>query len=301
MGITAEAASGQVSDNAGKAKTGIDDAISAAFDASEDGDLSSLLESESPKGKVKVEPKETKAKTKAEPDENAGDDEAQGEDAAEPEVKAEDSEESTTLSAPKHWPEADKQAFAKMTREGQEIALKLAKNLEGGFTRKSQELSDKAKFADSVRGLFDDQTRNQLQMSLADPEVAKLRSELQALKGIIDQEQQSKLQAQNAERVNATRTLQTTIATFRQSLDEHGQLKFPHFDEVGAEMGALMAHNPELAKMPDGLEKMEKAYDMAVFARPDLRQSLIEAETQKRIQDLQKKRELSQAMSKAGL
>lgn len=358
MGITAEAASGPM-DNAGKAKTGIDDAISAALDASESADLSSLAEAESQKGKVKSEPKETKAKTPPEPDENAGDD-AHSEDAAEPGTNVEDSEESTTLSAPKHWPEGDKQAFAKMTREGQEIALKLAKNLEGGFTRKSQELSDKAKFADSVRGLFDDQTRNQLQMSgtdevgyiryldslqkfatqkpveyvkwamqnlgvkpeqlgisqatspssqktdaelqdekiaqlLADPEVAKLRSELQALKGIIDQEQQSKLQAQNAERVNATRTLQTTIATFRQSLDEHGQLKFPHFDEVGAEMGALMAHNPELAKMPDGLEKMEKAYDMAVFARPDLRESLIEAEAQKRLQGLQKKREAERA------
>lgn len=359
MGITAEAASGQVSDNAGKAKTGIDDAISAAFDASETADLSSLLETESPKGKVKAEPKETKAKTQAAPDENAGDD-AHSEDAAETETNVEDSEESTTLSAPKHWPEGDKQAFAKMTREGQEIALKLAKNLEGGFTRKSQELSDKARFADSVRGLFDDQTKNQLQMSgtdevgyvrylhslqqfatrdgpgyikwamqnlgvkpeqlgisqatsptsqktetqlqdeqiaqlLADPKVADLEARLQKLQGVIDQEQQSKVQAQNAERINATRTLQTTISTFRQSLDEHGQLKYPHFDNVGAEMGALMAHNPDLAKMPDGLEKMEKAYDMAVFARPDLRESLIEAEAQKRLQGLQKKREAERA------
>jgi len=358
MGITAEAASGPM-DNAGKAKTGIDDAISAALDASESADLSSLAEAESPKGKVKSEPKETKAKTQAEPDENAGDD-AQSEDAAEPEANVEDSEESTTLSAPKHWPEGDKQAFAKMTREGQEIALKLAKNLEGGFTRKSQELSDKARFADSVRGLFDDQTKNQLQMSgtdevgyvrylhslqqfatrdgpgyikwamqnlgvkpeqlgisqatsppsqktetqlqdeqiaqlLADPKVADLEARLQKLQGVIDQEQQSKVQAQNAERINATRTLQTTISTFRQSLDEHGQLKYPHFDNVGAEMGALMAHNPDLAKMPDGLEKMEKAYDMAVFARPDLRESLIEAEAQKRVQGLQKKREAERA------
>lgn len=358
MGITAEAASGPM-DNAGKAKTGIDDAISAALDASESADLSSLAEAESPKGKVKSEPKETKAKTQAEPDENAGDD-AQSEDAAEPEANVEDSEESTTLSAPKHWPEGDKQAFAKMTREGQEIALKLAKNLEGGFTRKSQELSDKARYADSVRGLIGDERRailqshgidevayikrlndiyamaekdpvsyikwamqsmgvtpdklgisqatsppsqktetqlqdEQIAQLLADPKVADLEARLQKLQGVIDQEQQSKVQAQNAERINATRTLQTTISTFRQSLDEHGQLKYPHFDNVGAEMGALMAHNPDLAKMPDGLEKMEKAYDMAVFARPDLRESLIEAEAQKRLQGLQKKREAERA------
>jgi hypothetical protein len=64
--------------------------------------------------------------------------------------------------APKHWPAADQQAFTKLPREGQETILKLAKNLEGGFTRKSQELSDKARFADTVRGLFDESTRAQL-------------------------------------------------------------------------------------------------------------------------------------------
>jgi hypothetical protein len=360
MGITAEAASGQVSDNAGKAKTGIDDAISAAFDASEDGDLSALLESESPKGKVKVEPKETKAKTKAEPDENAGDDEAQGEDAAEPEVKAEDSEESTTLSAPKHWPEADKQAFAKMTREGQEIALKLAKNLEGGFTRKSQELSDKAKFADSVRGLFDDTTRQQLQVSgtdevgyiryldslqkfatqkpveyvkwamqnlrvtpeqlgisqappptppkdpaaaqddeiarlLQDPKVAQLEAQVQNLLGIVTKEQQAKEQAANAQRANAINTLNTHIRGFREALDDSGQLQYPHFDTVKAHMGALMDTDPDLAKMPDGPDKLKAAYDMAVWARPDLRQTFIDSEAQKRVQETQKKKDAERA------
>lgn len=346
MGLNADAASGQPSDNAGKAKIGIDDAISAAVSASETEDLSS--KSESPKGKVKAAAKPAEAEI--EPDETAGD-ETPSEDAS-PSEADDESEEEKPLSAPKHWPEDDKKAFAKMTREGQEIALKLAKNLEGGFTRKSQELSDKAKFAESIRGLFDDTTRTQLHASgtdevgyiryldslqkfatqkpveyvkwamqnlrvtpeqlgisqapphspadpqnpddqiaqlLADPKVSQLEAQLKELRGVIEKEQQSKVQAEQARVVNATRELSTTIATFRQSLDESGQLKYPHFDELGPEMGALMAHNPELAKMPDGLEKMEKAYDMAVFARPDLRQTLIEQETQKRIQDLQKK------------
>jgi len=155
MGITAEAASGPT-DNAGKAKVGLDDAITAAVDASGPEELSSATEpdrSEVQKDTVKAKTKD-KPKAKAESDETAGDEDAQSEDAKASET-SEDSAEVKPLSAPKHWSEDDKKAFALMTREGQEIALKLSRNLEGGFTRKSQELSDKAKFAESVRGLFD--------------------------------------------------------------------------------------------------------------------------------------------------
>lgn len=355
MGI-AEAASGQGSDNAGKAKIGIDDAISAAVDAHDTEDISDLeIRSESPKGKAKVD---AKAKTEDEPDETAGD-ETPSEDAEASEA-SDEREEVNTLSAPKHWPEDDKKAFAKMTREGQEIALKLAKNLEGGFTRKSQELSDKAKFAESVRGLFDDTTRQQLQMSgtdevgyiryldslqkfatqkpveyvkwamqnlrvtpdqlgisqapaqqspkdpaqaqddeiarlLADPKVAQLEAELRSLRGIVDQEQKAKEQAAQAALVNATNALNGHIQSFRQALDEHGQLQYPHFDIVMSHMGALMDADPELSKMQDGPDKMKAAYDMAVYARPDLRQSFIEAEAQKKIQEAQKKRDAERA------
>ena len=74
------------------------------------------------------------------------------------------------LEAPNHWtperrkafaeimsriPEPEKAAFADMARA-------ISKDLEGGFTRKSQELSDQSKFADSVRGLFADHQRQQL-------------------------------------------------------------------------------------------------------------------------------------------
>jgi hypothetical protein len=232
--------------------------------------------------------------------------------------------------------------------------------LEGGFTRKSQELSDKAKFADSIRGLFDDQTRHQLQISgtdevgyiryldslqkfatqkpveyvkwamqnlrvtpeqlgisqappqtppkdpaqaqddeiarlLQDPKVAQLEAELQSLKGIITKEQQAKAQALQAQHVNSINALNTTIRSFREALDDHGQLQYPHFDTVMAHMGALMDTDPDLNKMPDGPDKLKAAYDMAVWARPDLRQSLIKSEAQKEIQEAQKKREAERA------
>lgn len=40
--------------------------------------------------------------------------------------------------------------------------LAMARDLEGGFTRKSQELGDKAKFADAVQSLFPAEMRQQL-------------------------------------------------------------------------------------------------------------------------------------------
>jgi len=354
MGMNAEAASGP-SDNAGKAKIGLDDAITAAVGASETEDVSPEI-SETPKEAPKAKAKPAKAEDSS--DETAGDD-ASSEDASESEA-IEESEEITSLSAPKHWPEDDKIAFAKMTREGQEIALKLAKNLEGGFTRKSQELSDKAKFADSVRGLFDEQTRNQLHASgtdevgyvryldslqkfatqkpveyvkwamqnlgvkpeqlgisqappqtpptdpnaaqddeiarlLQDPKVAQLEAALQTLQGKVDQEEQRRQQAIQAERVNAINSLNTHIRGFREALDDNGQLQYPHFDTVKAHMGALMDTDPDLSKMQDGPDKLKAAYDMAVWARPDLRQSLIKSEAQKEIQEARKKHDAERA------
>lgn len=336
----AEAASGPEKDNAGQA-SGIDDAITAALDASEARDLSSLL----------------KGDEGSNSNESAGDD-ATSEDAAHAAGTSEDTGEPQALSAPKHWPEADKQAFARLPKEGQEIALKLAKNLEGGFTRKSQELSDKGRFADSIRGLFDDTTRQQIQAAgtdefgyirylhslqqtasrdpvgylkwamqrlgvtpeklfgpqvqqqtgqpqgqqpdpladlLVDPKVSQLEAKLAALQNVIETEQRQKAEAERARVVNITNSLNTQIRSFREALDDHGQLMYPHFDAVQKHMGALMDTDPDLAQMQDGPEKLQKAYEMAVWARPDLRQSFIEAEAQKKVQEAQKKREAERA------
>lgn len=355
MGIGADAASGQSSDNAGKANSGLDDAISAALAASEPDDVSPVKD-EAPKSDAKPSKEDD-----ASDDESAGEDPSD-EDAADAKAKPKDEEETTDvpLSAPKHWPEADKQAFAKLPKEAQEIILRKSKDLEGGFTRKSQELSDKAKYADTVRGILDEPTRQQIHSAgtdevgyfrylhslqqkatqdpvgyvkfamqnlgvkpehlgitqttpsqqpqpgqaanedellklLADPKVAQLETELAQIKSIISREQQAKVQAQNADRHNAVQTLQATIRSVREALDDHGQLMYPHFDTVQPHMAALMENDPELSKLPDGAEKLQKAYDMAVWARPDLRESLIKTATQKEIEQTRKKQEAQRA------
>jgi hypothetical protein len=348
MDVT-EAVGGPIVDNAGKVNKGLDDVISAALDAREP--------KEAPAPKVSA-PKASKSPARADPveDVSAGDD-TSGEDAAQIETESPTTADEgvKVLIAPKHWPEADKQAFAKLTRDGQEIALKLAKNLEGGFTRKSQELSDQAKFATSVRGLFDDTTRSQLQTAgmdevgyvrylhslqqeatrnpvrylkwamqnlgvtpdqlgfsqagtekqaaekdpladlLVDPKIAELEAKQKQLEDYIERETQAKVRAEHATRQNSVNSINTTIKAFRETLNDDGQLQYPHFDTVRGHMGALMDTDPDLAKLPDGPDKLKAAYDMAVWARPDLRQSFLEAETQKQVLEAQKKSEAERA------
>jgi hypothetical protein len=76
--------------------------------------------------------------------------------------------------APKHWPEERRKAFAAWTKEVQDHALQVDKDLQAGFTRKSQELGDKAKYADAIRDSIDDTVRQQFAQAGMD-EVAGVR------------------------------------------------------------------------------------------------------------------------------
>lgn len=337
--------SGQ-NDNAGSKKDGLSEALNAALDQQEAAELSSFVKNDE-KG-----PKET-----VETDDSSGMDEP-SEDAKPGKAELPESEDES-LSAPKHWPEADRTAFGRLPREAQEILLRKSRDLEGGFTRKSQELSDRAKFADTLRGLIDETTRVQLRTAgldeagyfrylhslqqeatrdpvgyikmamqalgvtpekigwpsppppassdddiaklLADPKVAQLESRVQQLQEIIDREQQQRALAIQARTANVVNTLNAQIQEFRESLDENGHLKYPHFDAVRKHMAALMETDPDLAKLPDGADKLQKAYDMAVWARPDLRQSLVEAEAQRKLAEAQKRRDAERAKKVAGI
>lgn len=72
-----------------------------------------------------------------------------------PEIKPQ----ATVVEAPAHWPPDAKATFAKLDPQGQKFLLDRYKDTEATFTRKSQELSETAKYADSVKSLFTDQDR----------------------------------------------------------------------------------------------------------------------------------------------
>jgi hypothetical protein len=136
---------------------------------------------------------------------------------------------------------------------------------------------------------------HELEALLADPKVKQLESELAQVKGYLTEQQQAQLRAQQYHRMQAEQQLHGMASQFRTSINDAGQPQYPHFDQVRTHMGALMDADPDLRQMPDGPEKMAKAYDMAMWARPDLRASLQEQEVSKRVAAAEKAREAARA------
>ena len=290
--------------------------------------------------------------------------------------------------APKHWPEERRKAFAAWAKEVQDHALAVDKDLQAGFTRKSQELSDKAKLADRISGLFDETARQQLaragadevraieyllgmerfsrerpieyiiqamrtlgvtpehlglstptrqqqtqqtqqqqqqRTSTGDPqldrllgdaaaeaEVARLRSEfgqsnqaanqrIAALEAHIAAQAQAQQEYAQRQHVASIQALQKQWQDFRGAQDEHGQLAYPHADTLMQPMGALMDTHPVLKGMPDGPDKLAKAYAMAVQADPELSKPIFEAEVSKRLAEQQKKADAEKAKRAAAV
>lgn len=389
MGVIEEAASGPASpdlgsgrtDNAGSSpapserkSSGLDKAIAAAMGGPEETDVPLEL------AKAKAD---TQSQSKRKP--IAGD-KSGSEDAQLPDKQAEANPaeaapegNATVREAPKHWPEDRRKAFAAWTKEVQDHALQVDKDLQAGFTRKSQELGDKAKYADAIRDSIDDTVRQQFAQAGMD-EVAGVRylsslqkfatsrpveyvgwvmqqlgvtpqhlgysassrqpeqrqqqpsgtgnAELDALltdpavKQLSDQfgqfSQQAQQRIQQLESQIAARQaaehnyvqqqrhaeVQTTRnlwSSFRGELDDAGQLKYPHADALMQSMGALMDSKASLKSMPDGPEKLTKAYEMAVKADPELSQPFIEAEVAKRIAESEKKAAAARAKAVTGV
>lgn len=154
------AVSGQETGNAGKGADPLADAVKAAFD-------DAGVEDDAYVPKVGDKP----AKTEKPIDSTAPEDAAEGK----PEAGKEPAEEKTegtegakpnvakadpAMATPAHWDAKTREAFGKLKDdEAKKAVLGIAKNLEAGFTRKSMELSGKAKFADNVLSLVTDEDR----------------------------------------------------------------------------------------------------------------------------------------------
>jgi len=273
--------------------------------------------------------------------------------------------------APKHWPDERKAVFESLpTPEAKQAMLKLARDLEAGFTRKSQELSDQSKLGQTVSGLFTDAERRELQTInsnetaaidyllklnrwagqdpkayikwamqtfevkpddlfgspqpetkqetapadqssnlddlLADPRLKALEAEFKPVKELVqnlqrnwDSLEQGRIQAEQTRRQNHVLSLVNGINQFRSELDDSGQLKHPHFDRLKGAMGGLM--HTTLSHMPEGPEKMAKAYEMALRADPELHQEWVKHETAKAVEADRKQRDAAKARAATGI
>jgi hypothetical protein len=99
--------------------------------------------------------------------------------------------------------------------------------------------------------------------------IGKTLSDVQTLRGELNQMRQQEAQRANAEVLKVTRW---SIDSFADEKDAQGKPKHPHFDAVLPHMIELYRANPE--------RDLQQAYDMAIWAVPEIRASLIAAERQ---------------------
>ena len=109
-----------------------------------------------------------------------------------------------------------------------------------------------------------------LEDEYADPEVKALKQQVAQLTGFI-QNQQTQQQSQ----VEAS--TQSLIDQFAQETDANGNLKHPHFEKVRGVMGTLISSN--------NAKDLNTAYEMAVYADPELRQEQVKAMAAAQSQD----------------
>lgn len=97
--------------------------------------------------------------------------------------------------------------------------------------------------------------------------LGKTFNDVQALRGELHQMRQAAEAQSNAETMRVTRW---GIDSFADEKDAQGNLKHPHFDAVLPQLVELYRANPE--------RDLQQAYDMAIWAVPEVRQQLLQAE-----------------------
>ena len=233
------------------------------------------------------------------------------EEVAETEVEEKAEEEEKPLEAitpPQHWPKNFKESFEKLPVEAQHLLYDRHKELEGDYTKKTQGVAKYRKrqealdeimkpyLADfqragmdeigAVRQLFaaHDYLRKDPKQAIqwlaknygvdmsevgmdtaedeyADPQVKALQQQVAQLQGFLNQQQQTQMQS-------VQQDTQSMIDKFASAKDADGNLKYPHFEEVRDRMGVLIQGNQA--------QDLESAYEMAIYADPKLRQSLMD-------------------------
>ena len=235
-----------------------------------------------------------------EPDE-ATDDEAEDEPAEAAELEA--------LPAPNHWPKDFAAKFEALDAPAQHMFMERYKDLEGDYTKKTQAIAKYKKRQDAFdeimqpfKGDFEragmddvgavrqllaahDYLRKDPQNAIAwlanqygvdtsaigndpaaedefaDPLVKQLQQQVAQLTGFIQNQQ---TQQQSHEQAST----QSFIDQFAAETDASGNPAHPHFETVRSVMGSLISSG--------NATDLKSAYDMAVYANPELRQAELE-------------------------
>ena len=222
------------------------------------------------------------------------------------------------MAAPNHWPKDFAAKFEALEPPAQHMFMERYKDLEGDYTRKTQEIAKYKKRNEAFdeimapfKGDFEragmdevgavrqllaahDYLRKDPQNAInwlanqygvdmaaigndpaaedefADPQVKQLQQQVAQLTDFI-QNQQTQQQSQ------VQQSTQSLIDQFAAETDANGNPKHPHFERVRGVMGSLIdSHNAK---------DLATAYEMAVYADPELRQEQVKAMAAAQSQD----------------
>lgn len=245
---------------------------------------------------------------------------ATNEETSEP-VEQNVQEEDDDVPAPEHWAADDKEVFKSLDKRGKEFLIRRHKDMEAGYTKKQQALSEQAKIAESYNNMINPHKDYLKQRNVA-PEVAfdrlmaaerVLMSGTQEEKALIMQklardykvdlsievdpvqqhnqivwqklqeieQRQNQIARMKEEEVAAS--YQNQISSFAQSKDERGNLKYPHFENIKKDMGLVLQAGKA--------QTLEEAYELSILMDAGLRKDYLAK--QYRLEDNSKKEELS--------
>lgn len=110
-----------------------------------------------------------------------------------------------------------------------------------------------------------------------DPYVKKLESKVGTIENFI-------VRALQDQQTQALTSLEQEFVVFESDKDEAGQPKYPHLDVVYDSMLHLMKSDPAISAMPvsQARQKLERAYETAVYLNPEVRKLVIDADFARR-------------------
>ncbi len=133
----------------------LDDALTAALESREEGSDSEEARVVRETTNESTDTKETKPEAGVESDDEPA--EKPGAD------DKSDSDTQVVNHAPENWPAADREAFAALPKGSQDFLLRREKEMEAGFTQKTQQAAEQIKTAEYVNTLFSDDEKTHLQ------------------------------------------------------------------------------------------------------------------------------------------
>lgn len=222
--------------------------------------------------------------------------------------------EEEVLEAPTRWTAEQKEAFAELPTEAQEIVLDRHKEIEGDYTKKTQELAEQRKQYDPVKQVFDKwgNVLNQMGMPVENVVENLINADYTFRNGTNAQKQEllqkivndyaidldeehsdadpqiAALQQQVSALTNTITTgqqqqeqaglsaAQSAIESFKAEKTDEGTPKFPHFDTL--QPSILLLVQSGQAGTGDYQSQLESAYDQALWMNTETRKERLSSE-----------------------